>query len=205
MLEEICGLEKLGEFLEKNPGNLHERIIQHYVMLGESLGFKAERNVAVFADGKGRGAECCWFAEGKRVAGFEVEFGNKEEMRKAFARLEMLNPEIAVLFVSSSARAGFSISELKEIVGSSQFLKNEGKKFVIADIEAKRCEVLESKTAVEKPKEEVQLGAEVPAARAEGEEKKAENAGGYRGSSASPQHRRRKIIKGRRGEHKEQD
>ena len=121
LVKELTDFKSLQDFVTANEGNLIDLTMGYYTMLGNDLGFRVKRmRLCQFENISLGSADLAWFDDETLAVLFEFEFGSREEMLAAVAKLLLSKPELAVLITSSRARI-FSLEELKHILSELSF------------------------------------------------------------------------------------
>jgi hypothetical protein len=181
MLQDVLSREKMQAFVAQERGALRDALLKYLAAAGEAQGATPRVNAPLVKYGVMLGRiGCVWVAE-RAVAGFEIEFGNREDVLKALLKLAELAPQDAVLVVSSRSQFSLPPAEIKTYLQKSPLFRQQ--QFTVFDYETGTAETVAPavQPAAAKP---VQATTQAPAPQ---------------------QHERRKIIYGRKGEHKEQD
>ncbi len=134
MIERVSNFAEIEEHVKKSGLNFRDALTGYYKTLGEKLGFTVRVNSSVIKYGVNLGKLDVVWVEPNIV--FCCEFGNTEEMLKTLWKMTEVNPEHAVLIVSSGSMC--RPDNAKKIVENSALLKNFKQKFIILDISDKK-------------------------------------------------------------------
>ncbi|MBM3229232.1 hypothetical protein FJZ26_02270 [Candidatus Parvarchaeota archaeon] len=183
------------------PGSLIGQINGILCELGESNGFTVIANQDV---------ACEWIKDGEHVA-IEIQFGNPEDHYKSLRKLSLSTARHCVLVISSKARS-LSLLQAERLL-RDRFSIGQ-KEFLIFDIETgKYLHVASQGTSHSlpcAPQNQGKQGQQTQSTQGQSSQgatiqKTGRGQGALQQSSFGRRPPRRKIIYGRKGEHKEQD
>jgi len=189
--------ERLSK-VRKPETALREGLFSAYATIGKEEGYSvSEQNGQLV------------LAKGAEKAVIELQFGNESEMRLSIRRLFDTGANMLVLATSSRVRS-ISFDELPKIAQNTYALS--GKQFAFIDIETGRMRVVTSAAAEpQKPKAIAQQNQQQGSQQKNSEQQISAGQDRRRqglalgGGSPMASGPRRKMIYGKRGEHKEQD
>jgi len=208
VFSQIAGLEK-----PTATGNLRQQIVDLLCEMGESLGFTVLVNQDV---------ACEWIMDKQRIA-IEVQFGNADEYYKSLRALVLSGASHCVLIISSKSRS-LSIQQAQQMLGEK--FSTTQKQFLIFDIETKQkilvgqpekkpeakamqnAQNLQKQNQTKNPLHQDGLAqGQWPSGRGFQGQRGKPNASSFLPDKNSSMLRgqRRKMIYGKKGEHKKQD
>ena len=192
-------LEKLTA-VEKPEGGLREGLLKAYFKLAKEEGYVEE---------EGKGVALFLAKKDEKIA-IEIQFGNRYEIVEAIKRLYSSGADLSILATSSLVRTQRFDELGKLLLGS--FTLGE-KRFAFIDIEKKRVLAINFekakssavKEAAPAQNREMQTAEKKADSQTQGQINQENRAHQSSNVGRAQQHGRRKMIYGRRGEHKEQD
>lgn len=134
---EITSFGALQKFVsgQKDSLNFFESVKEYFFDLGKRLGYDSRKNSSVLRNGINFSTvDIAWSSAEKIVAGFEIEFGNKEELLSGIWKLIELEPQYAVLITSFKAK-NFSLKEIEQILRHSHNYKAVSTEFLLMEID----------------------------------------------------------------------
>jgi len=134
MIETVTRLTELEEHIKKSGLGFRDAILDYYKKLGETLGFEVRVNAPLIMHGVNLGNIDLMWVQPNVV--FFCEFGAFDEVLKHLWKIAELQPELAVLVLSSNSRC--KPEKVAELIRKSGLTENIRNRTLVLDIERRK-------------------------------------------------------------------